>query len=141
MHIQLLKNTYISIHFLHAEKDLILIDATTGKIISIHFLHAEKDSVCNSCPEMLAKFQSTFSMRRKTQIGSSFRRQGLIFQSTFSMRRKTNISVLQIFLVILFQSTFSMRRKTTKTLNDSLTWDISIHFLHAEKDNGFQRRF
>ena len=78
--------------------------------ISIHFLHAEKDF--------------TFTL---------FIQAGIYFNPLSPCGERQNY-VRNSTVVRIFQSTFSMRRKTPLVRALLPGYCISIHFLHAEKD-------
>ena len=59
------------------------------------------------------------------------------FQSTLSLRRATNLSDSDLFISV-FQSTLSLRRATPERFCNALVLAISIHALLAESDTGME---
>ena len=63
-----LRGSYISIHALLAESDMLLRDSTGRSVISIHALLAESDCQWRRSVKLFRQFLSTLSLRRATTV-------------------------------------------------------------------------
>ena len=125
----------ISIHALLAESDPSSTRRLTNLMISIHALLAESDYDTSSLMQCQAKFLSTLSLRRATNLNLPSRPIDK-FLSTLSLRRATidNVHSLQYDIIsihaLLAESDFVVGDVMGKALA------ISIHALLAESDDG-----
>ena len=92
--------------------------------ISIHALREESDPIPFRL-RLVARFQSTLSVRRATDIKDTHSAQRTEFQSTLSVRRATRWYTLRDGKRVQFQSTLSVRRATVQL-------DIFVRFLRRK---------